>query len=38
MTRDNEIMLEAWLRAAWWLFLFVGGIGGCFYIFDRVLR
>lgn len=38
MNRDNQIMLDAWLTMFWWLFLLVGGAGGCFYIFERAFR
>lgn len=33
MTRDGQIVLDAWLRAGLWLFLICGSVGGFFYIF-----
>jgi len=33
MTRDNQIVVDAWIRIGIALFLLVGGIGGFAYLF-----
>lgn len=38
MTRDNQIMLDAWLRVGVALFLLIGSIGGFFYIIHAAFR